>query len=61
MSVKRVGGVIVLGGRESRPQGEGGQRRINPESIRLEPDEVQAVKAEIEGVRTGKVTSGEER
>jgi SOS-response transcriptional repressor LexA len=56
-----VGGSIVVGRRENRLQGEGGQRRINPENTRPEPDEVQVVKAEIEGVRTGKVTSGKER
>jgi hypothetical protein len=54
MSVKSVGGSIVVGGRESRPQGEGNQRRVNPESIRPEPDEVQVLKAELEGVRTGR-------
>jgi hypothetical protein len=53
MIVKSVGGSIVVGGRESRPQGEGNQRRVIPESNKLELDEVRALKAEIEGVRTG--------
>jgi len=59
-NMSSVGGLIVAGGRESRPHDEGGQRRINPESNRLEPDEVQAMKAEKRRGTNQKVTSGEE-
>jgi hypothetical protein len=48
-----VGGLIVVGGRESRPQGEGDQRQVILKSTRSELDEVQAVKTEIGRVRTG--------
>jgi hypothetical protein len=54
MPVQSVGGVIVVGGWESQPQGEGRQRRVSPERMRPEPDEVQARKAASEGVRTGR-------
>ena len=49
-----VGGSIVVGGRENRPQGEGNQRRVGLENTKSEPDEVQAMKTEIEGIQAGR-------